>query len=334
MTREQIIKLSHSELIKQYQAVLTASTFTIANAILLKQLAVEIMARKDIKVMACPVELEKRLSAPMTALTTIDAPDKAVDINMLVMDKETIPEIEGVKKYAFGYVLDPKKTFDGDNVVKTVETYLHGVDYKVDSVVTVKVHRVTPIKGEKLYGITIDMPLAFTAIKARVDTAIDIIRKAYKAECLKLDVATAIDLNKCGIVKVDVDGLFGVKMDKQFAIIKRDSFAKNGVFYCIVYPADEIDTDGDSATAEEVQKACWKFMEDHQHLNFMHADPLTDREVAIVECGVARVNETEHGIKKGDWWMAVKVKDGELKKMIETGEITGFSMEGTALPGD
>jgi hypothetical protein len=266
----------------------------------------------------------------LTQITKIEG--EGVSINLIVMDKESVPEIAGLKKYVFGYALDSTKKFEDENILKAFECYLPQ-DFKTDSIVAVKVSGCVPVRNGKFYEVTLNAPLSFEAKKDKLHSAKEIIRKAFASNVLEITKESAIDLCKSGILTFDIDKHFGLQIDKIRFVKAGQRFGEHGVVYGVVYPVDEVDTDGDSATAEEVMKACWRFMEDYQNLNFMHKNGLTQREVSIVECAITPADIPEMGFKKGDWYMAIRVRDQELKKMIESGEITGFSMEGTALPG-
>ncbi|MFA6198640.1 MAG: XkdF-like putative serine protease domain-containing protein [Patescibacteria group bacterium] len=261
------------------------------------------------------------------------AVDSKVEVNLVVMDKETIPAIKGFKKYVLGYAVDSTKPFEGDNIEALVTTIIPDTDYKVGSILAVKTGGVRPIRADGHFKVEIDPPLTFTAKKDKLNCAKEIIRKAFKAEALEMDKAMAVDLCVSKVLKFDLDAYYGVGVDKAVKFCKAMDFMKEGIVYGIVYPVNEVDTDGDYATPEEVQKAAWRFMEDFQAFNFMHSEPLTAQDVTLVESATAMADIKDLGIKKGDWYIAVRVRNDELKDKILKGEITGFSMEGSAQPG-
>jgi hypothetical protein len=163
----------------------------------------------------------------------------------------------------------------------------------------------------------------------------DIIKSAHKEKVLELSKEMAVELNKCKILRIEPDKEFGVNVNKAISLFKDKRFMEHGIVYGVVFPANEVDADGDYATEEELRKACWKFMEDYQKMNLIHTKALSKAAYAIVECAVAfsdfKINEKT--INQGDWYVAVKVNDSTLKKMIESGELNAFSMEGKAKPG-
>jgi DNA adenine methylase len=103
----------------------------------------------------------------------------------------------------------------------------------------------------------------------------------------------------------------------------------------IVYEPEVVDAQGDSASAEEIAKACHDFLENavlgHSGMGIMHKEAAGDR-IRIVECAIAHDNFVMGGqqIKKGTWFMVVKVYDDEIWKGVKDGRYTGFSMAGTA----
>lgn len=107
---------------------------------------------------------------------------------------------------------------------------------------------------------------------------------------------------------------------------------KEHIVYGIVYEPEIEDTQGDSATIDEIEKACHGFMLDYQNYNIEHEDSLTQA-VKVIESYIAPVDFLlgSQQVKKGSWVLASKVLNNELWDAIEKGEISGYSMEGTAV---
>ena len=316
--------MNDQELIARITLLLGKAEFYPEDAVELVKCKVDLLQRKSIKANLT----HDRLTKPLECLTKI-ADAQGVEVNLVILDKETV--LPGFKKYIFGYALDSTKPCKGENLVKAFEKILTS-DLRGDSIVTVKVAKVKPVLSGALFAVELFGPVSYVPSEGKPNCAKEIIRKAWGAGILDLDQKTALEINKANILKIDLDKKFGVTLSKHLIIKAGQKFGEHGVVYGVVYPVDEVDTDGDSANEDEVMKACWKFMEDYQSLNFMHKDPISPREVSIVECATALSSVPELGIKKGDWYMGIRVREPELKKMIESGEITGFSMEGTALP--
>ena len=102
------------------------------------------------------------------------------------------------------------------------------------------------------------------------------------------------------------------------------------IVYGIVYEPDEEDSQGDQASAYEIEKAAHQFMEDVQTFKVMHKGSAA--KVKVLESYVAPQALTIAGtkIKKGTWILVAKVNDKKIWKAIKDGTLTGFSMAGHA----
>lgn len=96
----------------------------------------------------------------------------------------------------------------------------------------------------------------------------------------------------------------------------------------IVYEPNEVDTQGDTANAEEIKKACYYFMEESQVIKMQHKGSKID--ASVLENYIAPQELTIAGrvIKTGTWLMAVRINDEAVWGKIKKGELTGFSMAG------
>jgi len=122
------------------------------------------------------------------------------------------------------------------------------------------------------------------------------------------------------------------KVATQFTIIKIDK--KKQMVGGVVYEPNEVDTQGDYATKEEIEKAMYRFMQKYatntkririNHMGKKHFFP-------IIESFVPEQDTVkgDQPLKKGTWWLMVKVTSDTIWKDIESGKLTGFSMGGTA----
>jgi len=115
-------------------------------------------------------------------------------------------------------------------------------------------------------------------------------------------------------------------------IIKVDK--KKQIVGGIIYEPDEIDSQGEFTDAEEIEKAMEKFMEkyatDTNRIRINHKGKRYH--FPIIECFQPEEDTKKGGeiIKKGAWWLEVKVTNPAIWKMIEDKELEGFSMGGTA----
>jgi len=118
----------------------------------------------------------------------------------------------------------------------------------------------------------------------------------------------------------------------KFKIVKVDK--KKQIVGGIVYEPDEVDTQGDYTDTAEIEKAMFRFMEkyatnakririDHKGKKYFFP---------ILECFQPE-SDTVKGdqlLKKGSWWILIKILNKEIWKQIEDGTLTGFSMGGRA----
>ena len=137
-----------------------------------------------------------------------------------------------------------------------------------------------------------------------------------------------------------VDGILIHKMDStlngitsiEMKFIQKDE--KQQIVGGIVYEPDVVDSQGDKADADTIQKAMYDFMQkyavDQQRINVNHKGkthtfPIV--EVFQPEQDTKKGNAT---VKKGAWFIALKVTSKDIWKRIESGELSGLSMEGLA----
>lgn len=116
---------------------------------------------------------------------------------------------------------------------------------------------------------------------------------------------------------------------KEIKIAKSDQ--ERGVIYGIVYSPDEVDSQGDTASSDEIQKAAYLFVKERNTHNVDKNHDFVKKDAFIAESWIVRkgdpvfFNETE-----GAWAVAVQLESEELKEAVKKGEIAGLSMAGTA----
>jgi len=102
----------------------------------------------------------------------------------------------------------------------------------------------------------------------------------------------------------------------------------------IVYEPDVIDGQGDIASAEEIERACYRFALNGKrkikdsHSNEIQADIL-ESYVTPADLNV----ETDDGIEritKGTWLMTIKILSSDIWNRILSGDLNGLSMAGQA----
>jgi len=101
----------------------------------------------------------------------------------------------------------------------------------------------------------------------------------------------------------------------------------------VVLVPNEVDSQGDIYSEEEVRKAAHFFMEFSPVLGLMHERTLPEAKIKILESYLAPVDfdmEGQH-VTEGTWLLAARVLDDALWAAIKAGRLTGWSIEGTAL---
>lgn len=101
------------------------------------------------------------------------------------------------------------------------------------------------------------------------------------------------------------------------------------IVYGIVYSPDEEDLQGDTASADEIRKAAFSFMEGDQCFKINHSKKTM---VHILETYLAPCDFEIEGktVKKGSWVLAARVLSKSVWQKIKDGTLTGFSMAGIA----
>jgi DNA adenine methylase len=99
----------------------------------------------------------------------------------------------------------------------------------------------------------------------------------------------------------------------------------------IVLEPETVDAQGDIYSPEEIRKAAHTFMEEFRGLGLMHRLKVNDG-VKILENYLApadfRAGDVD--VKKGTWLLAVRVVSDSLWRDVQSGELTGFSIGGSA----
>ncbi|QEO62949.1 phage portal protein [Bacillus altitudinis] len=115
---------------------------------------------------------------------------------------------------------------------------------------------------------------------------------------------------------------------KEIKVIAKADDAQRLV-YGIVYEPHVEDAHGDFMTPEEIEKAAHGFLKDAREIDKQH--DFQGGVGEVVESYIAPSDFEMGGevIKKGSWVLVTKASD-EIWEQIQKGEITGYSMAGTA----
>lgn len=134
-------------------------------------------------------------------------------------------------------------------------------------------------------------------------------------------------------------------MNKEISISIAKVDTENNIVEGVVYrpskefdsegnPTDYTDSHGDWATVEDVKKASHNFMEKLMNTNAKGVDKQhneVDGYGYVVENYIAKCDIPELDVLKDDWVAAIKVTDETTWNDVKLGNITGFSIGGTAV---
>jgi len=118
-------------------------------------------------------------------------------------------------------------------------------------------------------------------------------------------------------------------LEKRIPIVKGED--EQYVLGVVLVP-EEVDSQGDVYSAEEVRRAAHRFMEEYQTVGVMHREG-AGPQTRVVESYVAPVDFQvgEYYIKQGTWLLGIHVDDLGLWRAIKAGELTGLSIGGSAV---
>jgi len=123
------------------------------------------------------------------------------------------------------------------------------------------------------------------------------------------------------------------RTEKQFHVFQLSKSEDERIVCGIVYAPDKTDLQGDKASAEEIKKAAWTFMENGGVFRFNHGDgtikaTTLETFIAPVDYTVKKNNGVPVTVKKGSWVLTARINDPDIWKLIKTGQIVGYSMAG------
>lgn len=100
----------------------------------------------------------------------------------------------------------------------------------------------------------------------------------------------------------------------------------------IVLEPETKDSQGDIYSEDEVRKAAHGFMADFQNIGLMHRTIINGK-AQILESYVAPAAFSigDQEVKKGTWMFGVRVSDDDLWSEVQSEELTGFSIGGSAV---
>lgn len=102
--------------------------------------------------------------------------------------------------------------------------------------------------------------------------------------------------------------------------------------YGVVAEPDEVDTQGDTQSAEEIRQAAHRFMAEFGTLGVQHKTFVAGR-MRILESFIAPADFEISGetVKRGSWLLGVRAEDDQIWTAVKSGSLTGFSFGGEAV---
>ncbi|MDR1912623.1 MAG: XkdF-like putative serine protease domain-containing protein [Helicobacteraceae bacterium] len=156
---------------------------------------------------------------------------------------------------------------------------------------------------------------------------------SHKVVVRKARELKEIDVRMISLVKVGANRKSliykGETFNEDFLIPLTKTDDEKGIVYGIVYAPDETDTQGDRASAEEIEKAAHRFLRGGNVYAVDVEHSFAPVDAYICESWI--VKEGDPFFKEvGAWAVGIKVESEEIRKAIKSGEINALSMYGAA----
>ncbi len=106
---------------------------------------------------------------------------------------------------------------------------------------------------------------------------------------------------------------------------------EQGVVYGIVYAPEEVDSQGDFASAVEIKKAAYAFMKSLNAKNVDVEHSFNNENAFVAESWIVKTGDSIFPNEPdGSWAVAIQLESEALKKSAREGELQGLSMAGQA----
>jgi site-specific DNA-adenine methylase len=121
------------------------------------------------------------------------------------------------------------------------------------------------------------------------------------------------------------------KRPHHLSVVKAETDGDEHIVFGIVLEPDVVDAQKDVYSAAEVRDAAHRYMAEFQNRGLMHKE-LVNSQVDLLESYLAPAAFSigDQSVKKGTWLMAMRVKDAKLWGECKKGNLTGFSIGGSA----
>jgi len=113
------------------------------------------------------------------------------------------------------------------------------------------------------------------------------------------------------------------------AITKTDE--EKGMVYGIVYAPDQVDSQGDFATANEIEKAAYGFMKARNTTNVDVDHSFNNEDAFVAETWILKGEDAIFPDEPvGSWAVGIKLESKDLQDLAKAGSLQGLSMAGQA----
>lgn len=166
-----------------------------------------------------------------------------------------------------------------------------------------------------------------TAFRHRISGAR---RKLRDVQVRFLSLVPAAANQRTVLVK-SAEGSGRTVLEKELSIARTDALRR--IVYGIVYAPDEVDTDGDTIDADEIEKAAYDFMHEGRTGQIDSDHDGVPGKGFVAESWIIRPGDPLFtGETPGAWAVGIKVTDAGTWQRLEKGELRGISMAGLARP--
>lgn len=161
-------------------------------------------------------------------------------------------------------------------------------------------------------------------------------KKASRLFCANYKVAKAdeveeIELVEDGGASTVTAATAEAPFDKSIPLIKGVDPDDERYVLGIVLEPEVVDAQGDIYSPEEIRQAAHRFMEEFGGLGLMHRFRVNGQ-VKVLESYLAPADIAfdDVRVRKGTWLLAVRILSDELWSQVKEGNLTGFSIGGSA----
>lgn len=154
-------------------------------------------------------------------------------------------------------------------------------------------------------------------------------RKLKKVDASFISLVTAGANNKSIIYKSKDYSEDANNFAKEIKILKTDEDQR--MVFGIVYSPDEVDSQGDIATAEVIKEMAYNFQKNAHSNNVDKQHSFKGEEGFVAETWITKAGDNVFPTEKeGSWAVGIKIEKEETWALVKSGEIKGLSLAGVA----